>query len=96
MEELRYEFSADRPLAQPAHVGVVASADLEILATPRTDNRATVVVTTSVDGFGAVWHDVLDAFFAQAPLAGDFAINDAGATPGTVTLRLAQLKEIAA
>jgi malonate decarboxylase delta subunit len=73
----------------------VASGDLEILAVPRADDRATVHVTTSVDGFGAVWRDVLDGFFTDAALAVDIVVHDAGATPGTVALRLAQLKESA-
>ena len=68
---------------------------LQILAGPRADDRATVVITTSVDGFGPVWRDVLDDFFAGAPLAVDLVIHDAGAAPGTVALRLAQLKELA-
>jgi hypothetical protein len=42
-----------------------------------------------------VWRDVLDGFFADAALAVDVVVHDAGATPGTVALRLAQLKESA-
>ncbi|MFD7921413.1 malonate decarboxylase acyl carrier protein [Streptomyces sp. NPDC059740] len=96
MEKLTYDFASPAPAARRARVGVVASGDLEILAVPRTDGRATVTVTTSVDGFGPIWQQVLDAFFARTPLAADLTVNDAGATPGTVALRLAQLKEIAA
>jgi malonate decarboxylase delta subunit len=95
METLEFTYpAADRP-ARRARVGVVASGDLEVLAVPRADDRATVQVTTSVDGFGAVWRDVLGGFFADAPLAVDLVVHDAGATPGTVALRLAQLKESA-
>ena len=95
METLEFTYSAAERAARRARVGVVASGDLEILAVPRADDRATVHVTTSVDGFGAVWRDVLDGFFAGAALAVDVIIHDAGATPGTVALRLAQLKETA-
>jgi malonate decarboxylase delta subunit len=95
MESLEFTYPAtDRP-ARRARVGVVASGDLEILAVPRPDDRATVRVTTSVDGFGPVWRDVLGGFFTDTPLAVDLVVNDAGATPGTVALRLAQLKESA-
>jgi malonate decarboxylase delta subunit len=93
VETLEFTYPApDRP-ARRARVGVVASGDLEILATPRADDRATVRITTSVVGFGAVWRDVLGGFFADAPLAVDLVVHDSGATPGTVALRLAQLKE---
>jgi malonate decarboxylase delta subunit len=95
METLEFDYPAGQRAVRRARVGVVASGDLEILAVPRTDDRATVRVTTSVDGFGAVWRDVLDGFFADAPLAVDVVVHDAGATPGTVALRLAQLKESA-
>jgi malonate decarboxylase delta subunit len=95
METLEFDYPAGQRAVRRARVGVVASGDLEILAVPRTDGRATVRVTTSVDGFGAVWRDVLDGFFADAPPAVDVVVHDAGATPGTVALRLAQLKESA-
>jgi malonate decarboxylase delta subunit len=95
METLEFTYAAADRAARRARVGVVASGDLEILAVPRTDARALVRVTTSVDGFGAVWRDVLDGFFADTPLAVDLVVNDAGATPGTVALRLAQLRESA-
>jgi malonate decarboxylase delta subunit len=97
MEQLDYAFPVPAGAlvapARRAHVGVVASGDLEILAEPRGDDRAVVTVLTSVDGFGPVWRQVLDDFFAGHPLAVDLEINDAGATPGTVALRLAQLRE---
>src|SRR5690348_11909983 len=95
METLEFTYSAADRAARRARVGVVASGDLEILAVPRADGRACVRVTTSVDGFGVVWRDVLDGFFADSPLAVDLVVNDAGATPGTVALRLAQLRESA-
>jgi malonate decarboxylase delta subunit len=95
VETLEFTYSAAERAARRARVGVVASGDLEILAVPRADDRATVHVTTSVDGFGAVWRDVLDGFFEDAALAVDIVVHDAGATPGTVALRLAQLKESA-
>ena len=95
METLEFTYpAADRP-ARRARVGVVASGDLEVLAVPRADDHATIRVTTSVDGFGAVWREVLGTFFAESPLAVDLVVHDAGATPGTVALRLAQLKESA-
>src|SRR5690349_6364146 len=95
METLEFIYPAARRPARRARVGVVACGDLEVLAVPRGDDRATVHVTTSVDGVGAVWRAVLDTFIAATPLAVDLVVNDSCATPGTVVLRLAQLKESA-
>lgn len=76
-----------------AHVGVVGSGDLEVLVEPAADGRAHVRVRTSVDGFGAVWKSVLDRFFARHPRAASFEINDFGATPAMVMLRMEQAAE---
>jgi len=51
------------------------------------------VVRTSVDGYRDVWTNVLERFFARHPVAASIEINDFGATPGVVALRLAQAVE---
>ena len=56
---------------------------------------AEVRVHTSVDGFDTVWHATLERFFAHTPLAGRWELNDFGATPAVVTLRLRQAAEAA-
>ncbi|MET8155008.1 malonate decarboxylase subunit delta [Sphaerisporangium sp. NPDC005289] len=91
MQTLNYEFPADREPARRAHVGVVGSGDLEILMTPEASGGARVRVRTSVDGFDTVWRTVLERFFARHRVAGSFELNDFGATPGVVTLRLRQV-----
>ena len=48
---------------------------------------------TSVDGYNQVWKAVLDRFFARFECAAKVEVNDFGATPGTVTLRLEQAAE---
>ena len=93
MEVIRYQYPARRSVSQRAHVGVVGSGDLEILLEPSPDQHAHVLVNTSVDGFGAVWKIVLDRFFSRFDYAVSIEINDFGATPGTVTLRLEQAAE---
>ena len=98
MQTLTYSFPAARSATRPVHVGVVASGDLEILLEPSDsdhDTSAEVRVRTSVDGFDRVWHDVLHRFFTHTPLAGRWELNDFGATPGVVTLRLRQAAESA-
>lgn len=93
MELLTYHYPASEVISSRAHVGVVASGDLEVLLEPATEARSTVRVTTSVDGFGAVWQHVLDRFFSRFQGAAVIEINDFGATPGLVALRLAQAVE---
>lgn len=93
METIELEYPAVERVPRRAHVGVVGSGDLEVLLEPSADARAHVLVTTSVDGFGTAWRTVLDRFFARYHGAARIEINDFGATPGTVMLRLEQAAE---
>jgi malonate decarboxylase delta subunit len=94
MEILNFEYDATRPLTRRAHVGVVGSGDLEVLIEPSDTPNARVRVRTSVDGYATVWKAVLDRFFSHFDHAARVEINDFGATPGTVTLRLEQAGEL--
>ena len=97
MQTLTYGFPAHEQLRTPVHVGVVSSGDLEILMLPDdAEDLATVVVRTSVDGFEKVWERVLARFFESGAVKARYEINDFGATPGMVSLRLAQALEHAA
>jgi malonate decarboxylase delta subunit len=93
METLNFDYPASQPVSGRVHVGVVGSGDLEVLLEPSPDDRAHVTVRTSADGFGETWEAVLDRFFARNDFAAAVEINDSGATPGTVALRLAQAVE---
>jgi malonate decarboxylase delta subunit len=93
MEKIELDYPAVERVTQRAHVGVVGSGDLEVLLEPSPDARAHVRVNTSVDGFGAAWRNVLDRFFTRYRGAASIEINDFGATPGTVMLRLEQAAE---
>src|SRR5271154_1767433 len=93
METLNFKYAAKEPLTRRAHVGVVGSGDLEVLIEPTDKSNAQVRVRTSVDGYAQVWQAVLDRFFARFEYAAIVEINDFGATPGTVTLRLEQAAE---
>ncbi|WP_197381670.1 malonate decarboxylase acyl carrier protein [Mycolicibacterium mengxianglii] len=97
MQTLNYRFPATQVPRGPIHIGVVASGDLEILLQPpgadEPSDDAVVRVRTSVDGFDTVWHDVLERFFTRTDVAGRWELNDSGATPGVVTLRLRQAAE---
>jgi malonate decarboxylase delta subunit len=93
MEKLEFDYPAAHPVAKRAHVGVVGSGDLEILLEPSRDERAHVIVRTSVDGYALTWKHLFDRFFARFQGAVAIEINDFGATPGMVALRLEQAVE---
>ena len=94
MEQIELTYPANRNVNKKAHVGVVASGDLEILLEPAEGEVAHVFIRTSVDGFRDTWKAVLDRFFAKYDGAVCIQINDAGATPGIVHLRLEQAVEV--
>jgi malonate decarboxylase delta subunit len=98
MEKFEYHYSAGAPAASRAMVGVVGSGDLEVLLEPGSAGQTTVRVTTSVDGYGGVWQAQLDRVFKGALVGSDgpaaeIEINDFGATPGVVGMRIAQAFE---
>jgi malonate decarboxylase delta subunit len=72
--------------------GVVASGDLEVLLERVLDGtECEVNVKTSVEGFGDVWRAVVNDFIERHSPGGlRISINDGGARPETVSLRLAQ------
>ncbi len=95
MEHLTFDYPAHRAVTTHAHVGVVGSGDLEVLLSPAGAMSAHVIVRTSVDGYGHIWKSVLDRFFTRYDGAAQIEINDFGATPGVVALRLAEAVESA-
>ncbi|WP_158791386.1 malonate decarboxylase subunit delta [Granulicella sp. L60] len=95
MEQLKFDYpSANRWISKRAHVGIVGSGDMEVLMEPAETGSAHVSIQTSVNGFGSSWKAVLDRFFARFDGAVRIHINDAGATPGSVMLRLEQAVEV--
>ncbi|CAH0160177.1 malonate decarboxylase acyl carrier protein [Stenotrophomonas lactitubi] len=95
METLDYRFDGTTPVRFPTDtvlVGVLASGNLEILLEPADlDGAMTVRIITAARGFGTVWQAVIADFAQRHPLRDvRVSINDAGATPAVVSLRLDQ------
>ena len=93
METLHFAFDGGRVLAPfaPALVGVVASGNLEVLVESAPGAACRVDIDTSARGFGPIWEAVLRDFHARHGLSGlAISINDMGATPAVVSLRLDQ------
>jgi malonate decarboxylase delta subunit len=94
METISYSYPAGAPAARKVLVGVVASGDLEVLLEPGSAGATSVHVNTSVVGKNKLWGALLNRIFAVAPLpAANIEINDCGATPGVVRLRIEQAFE---
>lgn len=93
IEERAYAFDAREQVRGRAHVGVVASGDCELLLEPAPDTRATVTVRTSVGGYEDLWRAVFERFFERHAVAVRIEIEDFGATPAVVALRLEQALE---
>jgi malonate decarboxylase delta subunit len=97
MEKLTYRFEGGKRTL-PMHaqvVGVVGSGNLEVLIESTAQGGAcTIDISTAAAGFGAIWEAVMRDFQQRWQLADTrIAINDVGATPAVVSLRLDQAVE---
>ena len=95
METLRFDLAAPAPATgarKMALVGVVASGNLEVLLEREGPaDRCTVDINTSAHGFKALWEAVVADFVSRRTAGGlRISINDGGARPDMVSLRLAQ------
>ena len=94
MDHLKFDFAGEHAPQnfKAILVGVVGSGNLEVLMEPGADPaHCTISITTSARGFGPIWEAVAQNFHSQHQLAGvAISINDMGATPAVVSLRLDQ------
>src|ERR1700693_2809854 len=94
LQTFHFEFSAGQQFIQRrVQVGVVASGNLEVLLEPEFSPVSRVRVRTNVDGYREEWSAVLRAFFERHDVAAAIEINDGGASPPIVLLRLEQALE---
>ncbi|AUN96145.1 malonate decarboxylase acyl carrier protein [Pseudazoarcus pumilus] len=94
MEHLEFSFDhgSMAPANDFAHAGVVGSGNLEVLLErAELSGRCEAVVDTAIRGYERTWHKVLSDFVTRQGLADvRISINDGGATPAVVCLRLDQ------
>jgi malonate decarboxylase delta subunit len=94
MEHLQFVHTGGSKAAnfEPILVGVVGSGNLEVLLEPSLDAQlCSFNITTSARGFAAIWQAVVSDFHRRNPIGGvAISINDMGATPAVVSLRLDQ------
>jgi len=95
MQKLIFEFSSQQPAGGTlglAIVGVVASGNLEVLVERTLQSHiCSVKIATPTAGFEDVWRAVVTDFAARRKAGGlCISINDCGARPDVVALRLSQ------
>jgi malonate decarboxylase delta subunit len=95
MEDLNFQHKTRERAGgtkRTAIVGVVASGNLEVLVERiLPDAECLLEIKTAALGFGDVWNAVTTDFVERYSPGGlKFSINDGGARPDTVSLRLAQ------
>ena len=98
MDALKFTLSGQstRRIDRPAVLtGVVSSGNLEVLIeSAELAGECRVQVRTSAQGFADIWSAVLEDFARRYDLANlRISVNDGGATPAVVSLRLDQAME---
>ena len=98
MEKLTFDYSGGTATGTgrtPVLVGVVGSGNLEILIEPADlGGHCEISILTAARGFATIWKAVVDDFHARHGLSDvRVSINDVGATPAVVALRLDQAVE---
>jgi len=97
METLVYRFEQGQRKLKSAGqmVGVVSSGNLEVLVQAiDLQSACEIEISTAAIGFGAIWQAVMNDFNQRWQLADcRIAINDMGATPAVVSLRMDQAVE---
>lgn len=87
-------FPAAKPAQRSVIAGVVGSGDLEVLLEPNLEGLTTISINTSVDGMSKTWEALLARIFTATLMpAAKIEINDCGATPGVVRMRIEQAFE---
>jgi len=93
LESMQWQLTGQQPAGDfaPVLVGVVGSGNLEVMLEPLPGADCEVRVETSARGFRPIWDAVVADFHRRHGLAGvRVSVNDMGATPAVVSLRLDQ------
>ncbi|HAT6977826.1 TPA: biotin-independent malonate decarboxylase subunit beta [Legionella pneumophila] len=97
MDKYQYTFNLPQKLqiSPMIKVGVAGSGNLEVIIKPSSDfDKTDIIVNTVISGFRNTWDAVIERFVEDYPYGGlSITLNDAGATPPVVSLRLRQAME---
>jgi malonate decarboxylase delta subunit len=105
MEHLNFQLHSTpalqvKKLSADVLCGIVSSGNLEILVEPVSSDSTVsaetclITIDTAAEGFSETWQAVLTQFAERHAVGGlSFTLNDVGATPAVVALRMAQAYE---
>ncbi|QLZ69937.1 biotin-independent malonate decarboxylase subunit beta [Legionella sp. PC1000] len=92
--EFRFTLPGKRVHGKKTVCGVVGSGNLEVIIEENTTSETIFMIQTAVDHYKPVWKMVIGDFVNQhKPVGLQFTLNDNGAIPAVVLLRLAQALE---
>ncbi|MCW8408258.1 biotin-independent malonate decarboxylase subunit beta [Legionella sp. PATHC035] len=92
--EFRFTLSGERLQGKKTVCGVVGSGNLEVIIETNSTSETIFTVQTAIEHYKPVWKMVIGDFVNQyQPVGLQFTINDNGATPAVVLLRLGQALE---
>jgi malonate decarboxylase delta subunit len=99
MQNLKFRYTAKHRLAgekRSAIIGVVASGNLEVLLERVLPGAACELeIATPLVGYEETWKAVVEEFIEESSPGGlRISINDGGARPDTVFLRLTQGRSV--
>lgn len=96
MEKISFDFNraGARTVGTRAVSGVVGSGNLEVIVEDHDTLDTHFTIQTSVASYQSLWKVVIEAFVHEyKPIGLRFTLNDNGATPPVVSLRLRQAME---
>lgn len=97
MDTYHYRYTLKKNLKEGpvSKVGVAGSGNLEVIIEPHHELTSTqVIINTVITGFKSTWDAVIERYIEEYPYGGlNITLNDAGATPAVVSLRLRQAIE---
>ncbi len=89
--EFRFALSGKRLQGKKTVCGVVGSGNLEVIIDENTTSETVFTIQTAIEHYKPVWKMVIGDFVNQhQPVGLQFTLNDNGATPAVVLLRLSQ------
>lgn len=97
MESMHFDFSltGNKTVGKKTVCGVVGSGNLEVIIEENNSNDTDFTIETSVANFKPIWELVISDFVKEyQPIGLRFTLNDNGATPAVVSLRLRQALEM--
>ncbi|CEG55614.1 biotin-independent malonate decarboxylase subunit beta [Legionella fallonii] len=96
MESMAFDFalSGNKFKGQRTVCGVVGSGNLEIIVEENDTTNTRFEIETAIEHYAPIWRIVIENFVAEyQPVGLKFTLNDNGATPPVVALRLRQALE---